>query len=132
MGKHRANYPIISRSRKSEMGAIKVSEEGRIFNEKSWFERRPRGTDRGYVVLQVDGKRQNLHRIVALAWVLNPEGHCYVRHKDGNKLNNKASNLEWYSPAGNVDNLIFNKGKSADLVIIDELDQSVDEFYDQS
>jgi hypothetical protein len=34
-------------------------------------------------------------RLVAIAFVPNPMGYTWVRHIDGNTLNNEASNLEW-------------------------------------
>ena len=46
-----------------------------------------------------------LHRLVAMAWVLNtdPKVNTIVNHLKGgeNPLNNSASNLEWTTPAGN-------------------------------
>lgn len=44
-----------------------------------------------------------VHRAVALAWVKNenPEEFEIVNHRDGNPLNNDASNLEWTDCSGN-------------------------------
>lgn len=35
------------------------------------------------------------HRLVAQLFLDNPNNYIYVHHKDGNKLNNDVSNLEW-------------------------------------
>jgi hypothetical protein len=44
-----------------------------------------------------------VHKLICLAFYgpCKP-GFCYVNHIDGNKLNNKASNLEWVSPSENI------------------------------
>ena len=38
---------------------------------------------------------RRVHELVAEAFVPNPDRKKYVIHKDGNKLNNEADNLEW-------------------------------------
>ncbi len=39
--------------------------------------------------------QRKIHRLVALTYLTNEKGHPVVNHKDGNKLNNHVSNLEW-------------------------------------
>lgn len=52
-----------------------------------------------YIVTLVDseGNRKNtpIHRLMCLTFLPNPENKAHVNHKDGNKLNNQLSNLEW-------------------------------------
>ena len=49
------------------------------------------------VVLYKDGipKRLSVHRLVAIAFCDNPHNFPVVNHKDENKSNNLATNLEW-------------------------------------
>lgn len=41
------------------------------------------------------GRRRLLHRMVATCWCDRPEGANHVHHKNHNKGDNRASNLEW-------------------------------------
>ena len=53
----------------------------------------------GYLVIDLDkhGKRKQfrVHRLVASAFIPNPNNYPIINHKDENKLNNHVNNLEW-------------------------------------
>lgn len=90
-------------------GFYKISNKGRI---KSLYNYKRNGTSflqpqlkRGYfqIGLRKDKKRKwfSVHRLVAEAFIPNIYNFPCVNHKDENKLNNNADNLEWCSHAYN-------------------------------
>lgn len=49
-------------------------------------------------------KQVAVHRLVAFAWLPPPptDKHIWINHKDGNKANNHADNLEWTTISQNI------------------------------
>lgn len=66
----------------------------------------PSDNGRGYKVVKmfIDGKwtSKAVHRLVAEAWIDNPENLPEVNHIDCNRENNVVSNLEWCTHSYNV------------------------------
>jgi NUMOD4 motif/HNH endonuclease len=60
----------------------------------------------GYKIVQLykNGKpfTRSIHRLIAEGFIDNPENLRVVNHKDGNKLNNNVTNLEWCSDKENT------------------------------
>lgn len=63
-----------------------------------------------HLSLNLNGKRQPLqvHRIVATAFIPNPENKPQINHIDCRKANNAASNLEWSTHDENIQHAVKN------------------------
>ena len=93
-------------------GFIEVSNEGRVRSLLSGTPRvlHTQVDNKGYHRIRVTVERvkvsYKVHREVAKAFIDNPGNLPQVNHKDGNKNNNGASNLEWVTNKENAHHAI--------------------------
>lgn len=88
-------------------GLFSVSNFGNIRNEKTGRVLKLYKNKRGYCLVSLYHKRNNrktyrVHRLVAEAFIPNPNNYPYINHKDENPSNNRVDNLEWCTPQYNA------------------------------
>ena len=92
-------------------GRYEVSNTGKVrsinYNKSGKVQELRQKIDKdGYciVTLHIEGKQKypSVHRLVAIAFIPNPDNLPQVNHKDTNKKNNHISNLEWCTCSENI------------------------------
>ena len=80
-------------------GRYQVSNMGRVMNKRNKILKAH--IEKGYYRLDLSKNNKSkhfcIHRLVAKHFVNNLDNKKKVFHKDGNKLNNKFTNLKWYN-----------------------------------
>lgn len=79
----------------------KVSPDGQIFNPRGRA-KKPSTTEKGYLVVNIRQHILKVHRIVAQAFIPNPDGLPQVNHINGDKTDNRVENLEWCTAGQNM------------------------------
>lgn len=99
-------------------GAYEISSLGRVKSKERYYIRRGVKVvvreriltnhlgKRGYpeVKIRLNGKSRNktIHRLIAIAFIDNPNGYPHINHKDGDKTNFAIENLEWCTHLQNM------------------------------
>lgn len=83
-----------------------VNRKGEIYSVRAKKILKPNYTSKGYASVELWSKgkrtRKLIHRIVAEAFIPNPDGLPQVNHIDENPRNNEVNNLEWCTAKYNM------------------------------
>lgn len=101
---------VLNSLEKNSMRSCKIAnhemytlyEDGRVHSGIHDLFLEQRTNRNGYKIVTLDGEQLAVHRLVALHYLPNPYQYPQVNHKDGNKANNHANNLEWCTAAQNM------------------------------
>lgn len=103
-------------------GLYEVAPCGAIRNVRTLRWLSPSEKDDGYMSVKLFrdgvGRNKTVHRIVAEAFLPNPESKPQVNHIDHDKTNNRVDNLEWVTPQENTNHEIrsgTNKTRNSQL-----------------
>lgn len=83
-----------------------ISRDGNVYSKISQRQiailLNPHGYNRIALTKNTKTRKFYIHRLVAIAYIPNPENYEFVNHKDSNKHNNTVENLEWCSGSMNM------------------------------
>lgn len=83
---------------------FEISNQGRLRNKKNGHIYKTTVNKYEQVCVSIYGKKKSIriHRAVAETFISDPNNYPVINHIDGNKLNNKSSNLEWCTHSKNT------------------------------
>lgn len=112
-------------------GLYEVSDLGRIRRNGKLLKPDNHNT-RGYlqVALSKNGtvRRVYIHRLVASAFINNPNNYPQINHRDEDKTNNAVSNLEWCDSKYNINYGTRNEKVSKPVLQYDRLGNFIREW----
>lgn len=107
-------YEVSNIGRVKSCKRMRISRSGSLALVKERM-LKPRADKNGYleVALCKDGKLHyfRCHRLVAMAFIPNPNHLPVINHKDENVANNQVSNLEWCSVSYNTAFSVYKRSQ---------------------
>ena len=105
-------------------GLYEIDENGVVYSIITNSKIKPFVNNSGYLrVCLHDGngnaRKFYIHRLVAEHFVINESGGRYVDHKDCNKMNNHANNLEWVTQKENIRRSVVNGLQHTYVCVVD-------------
>ena len=87
---------------KNYEGLYAITEDGKVWSYRRKKFLKPYVHKDGYAMVGLPHSPVYVHRLVAEAYIPNPEGFTDVNHKDECRHNNTVENLEWCSRKYNI------------------------------
>jgi hypothetical protein len=85
-----------------DLGNYIIYSDGKLWSKKRNKFMNPSLHHSGYLVSKINGKTTNIHLLVALAFLPNPNNLAQCDHINSIKTDNRLENLQWMTPGDNT------------------------------